>query len=110
MYISGGYNNLIIQNILANNGGAGLRFHYGDSNTISRNHISKNLFGIKVIYLFQNNRITYNSITGNLELGVNATDSYVGRVPLMSNWWGDSSGPYHETLNPEGGGMRSLTT
>jgi parallel beta-helix repeat protein len=42
----------------------------------------------------------YNNIVGNTNAGLNKTGSET--VDARFNWWGDSTGPYHPTLNPTG--------
>ncbi len=44
----------------------------------------------------------FNNIAGNTYLGVGKYGS--GTADVTHNWWGDPSGPYHESLNPGGGG------
>ncbi len=44
----------------------------------------------------------FNNIVGNSDFGVmNAAEE---PVDATYNWWGHASGPYHETLNPDGWG------
>ena len=45
--------------------------------------------------------INYNNIFGNHEWGVYNEDCSV-IIDAENNWWGDASGPYHPTENPDG--------
>ncbi|MBC8233788.1 right-handed parallel beta-helix repeat-containing protein [bacterium] len=45
--------------------------------------------------------INYNKIFGNRDWGVYNEDCSV-TIDAESNWWGDASGPYHPTENPDG--------
>jgi hypothetical protein len=44
----------------------------------------------------------FNNIVGNTDSGV--LNDGGGTVDATYNWWGAASGPYHETLNPDGTG------
>lgn len=46
--------------------------------------------------------VNNNSIKGNTPYGV--TNKAADTLDAKGNWWGDASGPYHETLNPTGTG------
>jgi len=43
----------------------------------------------------------FNNIVGN---NISGLSNEVGTVDAARNWWGDNSGPYHESLNPIGSG------
>jgi len=47
--------------------------------------------------------LSNNQITDNVYFGVNNVDGSVD-VDARNNWWGDSTGPYHASLNPSGQG------
>ena len=47
-------------------------------------------------------KVNYNNIYGNTPNGV--TNKATGVLDATNNWWGNASGPYHETLNPSGTG------
>jgi alpha-tubulin suppressor-like RCC1 family protein len=63
--------------------------------TISNNH-----YGIYICYDDSILEAHFNNIAGNDIGGLGAGDSVT--VDATYNWWGDASGPYHETLNPDG--------
>jgi hypothetical protein len=44
----------------------------------------------------------FNNIVDNSEIGVEGGG--IVTVDATRNWWGDASGPYHESLNPDGMG------
>jgi hypothetical protein len=44
----------------------------------------------------------FNNIAGNIDYGLYVEGD--STVDVTRNWWGDASGPYHETLNPDGMG------
>jgi len=44
----------------------------------------------------------FNNIVGNTDYGVRNDGGEM--VNAIYNWWGDASGPYHESLNPDGKG------
>jgi len=56
--------------------------------------------------------IHYNNIEDNLKdlndpqsgYGVNNRDPIYVTIDAINNWWGDDSGPYHQTSNPDGEG------
>jgi len=79
----------------------------GDASTvITNNSVAYNTFGFYYENIEQNHEVHFNDIYGN-EMGMdvtiasNATDVHVN---AERNYWGDKSGPYHESLNPEGKG------
>jgi len=57
--------------------------------------------GIHIKDGLSNIAIHYNNIFGN-NFGINNT--VTEPVDARYNWWGDASGPYHSTLNPDGAG------
>lgn len=77
----------------------------GDDNQIIRNDILNNVelppSGVHLTSYASNNTIRCNNIVGNLPYGV-YNENVEEAVNAIKNWWGDSSGPYHETLNPGG--------
>ena len=47
--------------------------------------------------------IRFNNFDNNTE-AVRVFGTYATSVNAENNWWGDASGPYHPTLNPDGSG------
>lgn len=70
------------------------------STYITRNYILTN--GVGVFYEDGSNHVAYfNDIYGN-DVGMDVSSS--ATVIATRNYWGDGSGPYHESLNPRGKG------
>jgi len=89
----------ITHNIVsANYGGISV---LGDiSANIMDNSISYNVYGIRCEWF--GNMAHNNDIYRNSLYGIYVTKD--GAVNAEYNYWGDPSGPYHETLNPDGKG------
>ena len=117
------FNVSIMQNMIAANTMSGIQIDaedYGNM-TILKNNIASNDYGFYILSpkstYITNNSISYNNIGFLYATGshtVNYNDIY-GNVAGMNvtadaivdaeyNYWGESSGPYHETLNPNGRG------
>jgi len=83
-------------------------------NVIEANIIQNNLSGIYVRELvggwgrivLGRNKIQWNNISGNGDFGLLLFSGAEEDLDARWNWWGDPSGPYHPTLNPEGRGDR----
>jgi parallel beta-helix repeat protein len=101
------YYNEVLNNTIQDNNIDGIYID-GDHNYIAGNTISNNqgalLCGVYLGGDAVDNVINYNNITGNTlggSVGVyNNNESTT--VDAENNWWGDASGPYNETGNPEG--------
>jgi len=96
--------NIIQDNSITNNGhGVWVE---GDDNQIIRNDILNNSettpSGIHLTINAEGNIIRCNNIVGNQLYGV--YNEKAEAVNSTNNWWGDASGPYNETLNPDGTG------
>jgi hypothetical protein len=67
--------------------------------------ISNNEIGILLSDLLADSSLKahFNNIVDNTSYGV-VNLWGVGTVNATHNWWGDASGPYHESLNPDGMG------
>ncbi|TEU17764.1 MAG: hypothetical protein E3I25_02520, partial [Dehalococcoidia bacterium] len=97
---------LTVENIYDSTLGAGVAI-IGDAGTstveITGSTTSHNRIGI---YFFGDSSLDsleahFNNIVGNNASGV-VNDGFGGTVNATHNWWGDASGPYHESLNPDG--------
>lgn len=72
------------------------------STTITGNFILGNYWSGVYVATSAPATISGNDIYGNSDFGI--YNWVGGEVIAKNNWWGDSSGPYHPTLNPEGKG------
>jgi len=91
---------LASNNAISANHQMGIRVDGGINANLTGNSISHNLFGIFYSGT-QNNLATDNDIYSN-SYGINV--AYGATVNAEYNYWGHSTGPYHESLNPEGEG------
>ena len=88
----------IINNIVSSND-KGFYISSPESTYITNNSISYNKIGI--LYDEGDHKADFNDVYGNemaMDVLLNAT------VNAEHNYWGDKSGPYHESLNPNGQG------
>jgi len=91
----------LANNRITNSVSNGIYLHnIGEGTNIRKNTISDNGTGIYVNSGAPN--INENNISNNSSYGVNNNGS--SEVNATGNYWGDSSGPYHSTLNPDGKG------
>lgn len=97
----------IVENIVSANENKGIRV-LGDVRTnFTGNSISYNSYGVYVTTWHNhalNNDIYQNSLYGMYVTSVG--DVVVADVKAENNYWGASSGPYHEDVNPDGRGDR----
>jgi hypothetical protein len=89
----------IVNNIVSSNDNAGFHVSSTKSTYITDNSVSFNKIGI--LYDDGDHKADFNDIYSN-EMGMNVLMS--ATVNAEYNYWGDKSGPYHESLNPNGRG------
>ena len=92
-------NTVIVNNELSANK-YGFYVSTNASTYITRNYVSNNTVGI-LYERGKNHRAYFNDIYDN-NLGMDVSLS--AAVDATHNYWGDKSGPYHESLNPRGRG------
>ena len=102
------FKTVIRDNFIMNNS-EGIMIQKSNNNVIINNTVCQNTIGIIIQKGWtedpsMNNTIHHNNIYGNADFGINATDNAGYTTDAPNNWWGDSSGPYHPTDNPEGKG------
>ncbi len=89
--------------IYNSNSGIFIDWHCTD-NEFRRNTIFNNTIGVQTAYYTdESNRFYGNDLYNNTEYAVNTTGrGYI--LDARENWWGDDSGPYHPSDNPDGKG------
>jgi hypothetical protein len=101
------YTNVILHHNVISSNNYGFYISGGASiNYIVNNSISYNNFGFYYRDIQENHTVRFNDIYNNkmgmdISLSENITNVYVN---AEYNYWGARSGPYHESLNPEGKG------
>jgi parallel beta-helix repeat protein len=98
----------ICGNFIMNNS-EGIKIQIAKYNLIVNNTIFQNTVGIIIQKWWTgdpstDNTIYHNNIYNNTEYGINATDNAGYETDATNNWWGDPSGPYHPSDNPDGKG------
>ena len=97
-------NNAITNNICSNNYN-GIYLYHSSSNTILHtNCSSNNNDGIYLEDSSKDNTAHYNIISGNRDYGINVSYNKDYTIDARYNYWGDPSGPYHPSKNPNGKG------
>jgi len=94
------FSNTLIQNNTLSANGYGFSISTDAATYITRNYILNNTVGI-YYGSGTSHEAHFNDICSN-EFGVNASSTAFASVTY--NYWGSSTGPYHESLNPRGTG------
>jgi len=83
----------------------GIYFFFSSDNTLEENNITENRVGIYLEWYSKYNTALSNSISGNTEYGIDASNNGGEFIDAgWNNWWGHASGPYHATNNTNGKG------
>lgn len=123
IYLYSSLNSTITNNSCLSNNEIGLNFRYSSQNILMNNSYSYNDYGI-YLYSSRNNSFLYDAITenqigihlnnsnnntfhyceilDNAEYGMSAPNNIEYAINATQNYWGDSSGPFHEGSNPNG--------
>jgi uncharacterized GH25 family protein len=100
------YANLAIHSNILSSNNYGFYISGSGSTSITNNSIAYNSFGFYYERITANHTAQFNDIYGN-EMGMDvslAENVTKASVTAEYNYWGDRSGPYHKSLNPEGKG------
>jgi len=103
IYLSNAENIAIRNNSITQNW-EGLYISGGINLHITGNSITQNDLGIYLSPGSSSVTIQNNDIYENSGYGLQVTSNVQGGINAINNWWGDGSGPYHESKNPEGKG------
>jgi len=91
----------ILNNVISSNY-EGFHISSPVSTQITNNSVSYNQVGF--LYDEGSHQVHFNDIYGNEMIGMDVL--YGATVNATQNYWGDASGPNHESLNPEGRGNK----
>ncbi len=77
---------------------------------LQKNQLLENVIaGVYLAGFFDNLSLTGNSIADNFGFGIQVdVASQVSKVEAEDNWWGNETGPYHPSRNPDGLGNKVL--
>jgi len=83
----------------------GIELINSDESIIENNVITQNRIGISLKSNSKSNRIELNEFYGNIDFGADASENEESKDAIVKhNWWGHTTGPYHEINNPDGQG------
>jgi len=93
-----------ISDVIIENNHYGLSLHGCDFTTILDSTIQNNQVGISIEDHSQYTSVNHSKIKSNALYGIDASYNKKQKVEAINNLWGDDSGPFHGTKNPEGKG------
>jgi len=96
--------NTFIKNTCSNNTDAGIDFENSGNNDLQFNTVTKNRYGMVFETECEENVAHHNNIMDNEKYGILVGEKDSRIVDATDNWWGSTSGPYHEDDNPAGNG------
>jgi parallel beta-helix repeat protein len=94
------YTNTIITRNTVSSNGNGILVQNNTSPDIAYNYILNNTVGLQY-QLGDNHQAHFNDLSNN-KLGMDASSN--ATVDATYNYWGDKSGPFHPSMNPDGKG------
>ena len=77
-------------------------FSESDGNEVIDCLISENHIAISCRVNSRENEISSCNIVDNIKYGIQVTDNSNNNVTAINDWWGDVTGPYHSSRNPDG--------
>ncbi len=101
--IQGGSYNIISYSICSDND-YGIFLTGADYNTISNCTITGNNVGFYVSDYSEEDIALHNDVYDNRDFGIDTDWNHGHGIDSRYNFWGDISGPYHPTANPDGKG------
>lgn len=102
VYESAGFDITVFRNIVSANNVTGVSVLGGLKANLTENSVSYNSYGI--VLESQGNLARRNDVYNNTLFGMYVNSS--GTISAVENFWGDSTGPFHDMLNLFGKGDR----
>ena len=96
--------NIIRKNRIYSNLWVGIYMEGANGNGIDNNSVANNTHGLMFYGASAGNEVHYNDIFDNRDNGIFVFNTNPAQVDALLNWWGNATGPYHPTTNPQGTG------
>ena len=96
--------NIIRKNRIYDNHWVGIYMENADGNGIDNNTVTNNTHGLMFYGASAGDEVHYNDIFDNRDNGIFVFNTNPAQVDAVLNWWGNATGPYHPTANPQGTG------